>query len=137
MTTQPAFQPGFRLSKSDVAVLALGAIGAFRAAQVDMWLGIVVAFTVGHFFLFCNVVRMARPLELVWAVTFVFLCTASLLYGMPPWPVTLAISLALTCVLVVLQVRSPAYHGVLWERFNPKLRAWWEAQALPPADASP
>jgi hypothetical protein len=67
MSLRP-FAPGFRLSAIDVGVVLAGAIGSFLVAQVESWFGLAIAFTVGHFFLFCNVFRMPRPLELAWAV---------------------------------------------------------------------
>ena len=123
-----AFQPGFRLSVVDVIVLVLGAAGAMAASRVDPWLGLALAFPVAHFFLFCNVVRMSRPYELVWAATYVLLAGAQLLLGMPPWPLVFGVCLAVTCLVVALQMRQPSYHGVLWQRVNPALPQWWEAQ---------
>jgi len=121
------FQPGFRLSIRDVAVIILGAAAALYLSSMEFWWGFIVAFVVAHFFLFCNVVRMARPLELTWAATFLALASATLLTEAPGWPITVAGSLAVTLLVVALQVRKPSYHGFGWQRINPGLRAWWEA----------
>ncbi|MBY0454331.1 MAG: hypothetical protein K2Q11_05555 [Burkholderiaceae bacterium] len=94
---------------------------------MDAPLGLAIAFTVGHFFLFCNIVRMARPRELIWAGAFVVLSTASALNGAPSWSQTFFASLAITCILVALELRSPSYHGILWQKINPNLRVWWQA----------
>ena len=122
------FAPGFRLSVRDVVVILLGCAAAFYLAQIEPWWSFAVMFVVAHFFLFCNVVRMARPFELTWATTFVALAAATLLTEAPGWPVTVAVSLGVTLVVVILQVRKPSYHGLGWQRLNPGLRAWWEAQ---------
>jgi hypothetical protein len=122
------FAPGFRLSVRDVVVILLGGAAAFYLAQIDPWWSFAAVFVVAHFFLFCNVVRMARPLELVWAVTFVAFAAATLMTEAPGWPVTAAVSLAVTVTVVVLQIRKPSYHGLGWQRVNPGLRAWWDAQ---------
>ncbi|MET0311815.1 MAG: hypothetical protein ABW051_07165 [Burkholderiaceae bacterium] len=128
MNQPAAFQPGFRLSVTDVIVLMLGAGGAIAAARIDPWLGFAVAFPVAHFFLFCNVVRMSRPYELVWAAAFVSLAAAQLVLGVPSWPVVFLTCLAVTCVVVVLQARQPSYHGVFWQRLNPGLAQWWASR---------
>jgi len=121
------FAPGFRLSVRDVVVIVIGAVAAFALATLVSWWGFMVAFVVAHFFLFCNVVRMARPLELVWAASFLALAASTLALDVPGWPITTAISLAATLVVVVLQMRKPSYHGLGWHRINPGLRAWWDA----------
>jgi hypothetical protein len=121
------FQPGFRLSFRDVVVIILGIAAALYLSMMEFWWGFIVAFVVAHFFLFCNVVRMARPLELSWTVVFLALASATLLTEAPGWPFTTGASLAVTAVVVMLQIRKPSYHGLGWQRINPGLRAWWEA----------
>ena len=127
MTTKP-FSPGFRISKTDTFVLIAGSIGAGLAARIEWWMGLIVAFVVGHFFLFCNVFRVARPLELAWAALFTSLAGSTIVIGQPGWPVTFAATLAATVVVIVMQMRSPAYHGVTWQSINPGLPQWWAAQ---------
>jgi hypothetical protein len=70
-----ASAPGFRLSALDGFILAVSAVAALALAMVVWWWEFVVGFVLGYFFLFCNVVRMARPLEL--ARTGVFLALAA------------------------------------------------------------
>jgi hypothetical protein len=70
---QRDFKPGFRVSAIDVAVLIVGACATAYVATYAPWIGIAIGFVVAHFFLFCNVVRMARRLELTWAAIFVAL----------------------------------------------------------------
>lgn len=123
----PFFSPGFRISATDAAVLIAGAAGSVLAAQVEWWMGIVIGFVVGHFFLFCNVFRVARPLELLWAALFVVLAGSTITLGLPGWPVALTMSLVATLLVIVVQMRKPSYHGVLWQRINPGLPQWWEA----------
>lgn len=127
MNTRP-FNPGFRLSAMDVVVLLAGAIGSILAAKVASWLGMAIAFTVGHFFLFCNVFRMPRPLELAWAALFLLLLGSTAFMQQPGWLASFALSLAGTVVIVVFQMRQPSYHGVGWKIINPQLPQWWQAQ---------
>ena len=116
----------------DAAVIVLGIAAASWLWTVEPWWAAMVLFVVGHFFLFCNVVRMARPYELAWAAVFVALASATLLTGAPGWPLTAALSLGVTLAVVVLQMRRPSYHGIAWQRINPGLRSWWDA-SLPPS----
>lgn len=123
----PTFSPGFRLSPLDVIVLIIGTIAAAAVGIVVPWIGFVIAFVVGHFFLFCNVVRMARPLELTWAAVFTTLSASTILTGNPGWPWTAGIALLTTAVVVAIELRKPSYHGLAWQRINPNLPQWWEA----------
>ena len=127
MSLKP-FNPGFRLSAIDVGVLLAGVIGSFMVGQIELCLGLAIAFTVGHFFLFCNVFRMPRPLELAWAALFLTLSGSSIAFQQPGWFVSFALSLVGTAVVVVFQIRQPSYHGVGWQKINPQLPQWWRAQ---------
>ncbi len=91
-------------------------------------MGLVIGFAVGHFFLFCNVFRVARPLELSWAVLFVALAGSTISLEKPGWQVTIATSLVATLLVIVVQMRMPSYHGVAWQRINPELPQWWQRQ---------
>jgi hypothetical protein len=125
---QTVFAPGFRLSVLDVFVLVGGTAAVIALSMYMWWWGFVPAFVLAHFFLFCNVVRMARPLELIWAGVFVALAVATIVFDTPGWLVTTLASLLVTVVVVIVEMRKPSYHGVGWERINPGLRVWWEAR---------
>lgn len=122
------FSPGFRLSTFDVLVLIAGTICAVIFGLQTWWVGLVVGFVVAHFFLFCNVFRMSRPLELIWASIFTVLAGLTISTDNPGWGVTIAVSLCATFVLVVIEMRRPSYHGVGWKRINPRLPEWWDAK---------
>jgi len=123
--SQPQFAPGFRFSALDVAILLVGGAAAVTVASTDRWTGLAIAFVVGHFFLFCNVLRMSRAPELVWAAVFTCLAVAATVSGAIAWPTVFASSTALTLVLATIEVRRPSYHGVGWEHLNPRLPEWW------------
>ncbi|MDA8745432.1 hypothetical protein N9N28_12430 [Rubripirellula amarantea] len=125
---RPAFQPGFRLTFVDVLVLLVGAGAAAVLWQRSMWLGVGVAFVVGHFFLFCNVFRISRALELSWASVFVLLASITGTTGWPGWGWTFAGSVIATVVVVSAELGKQSYHGMGWQRVNPRLPAWWESQ---------
>jgi hypothetical protein len=123
--SRPAFAPGFRLSYFDVAVLVIGSAMGAGLAFVAASACFVVLFVVGHFFLFCNVFRVSRRLELAWGAIFTVLAGATLAADFPGWLITVAISLAITVIVVVLEMRQPSYHGIFWRSVNPQLREWW------------
>ena len=122
------FNPGFRLDAIDTLVLVAGAAGAIFLAQVEWWMGLIVGFAVGHFFLFCNVFRVAKPLELTWSAIFVVLAGSTIATGQPGWLVTIVTTLVATLAVIAMQLRKPSYHGIAWQRLNPRLPEWWESQ---------
>jgi hypothetical protein len=125
---EPAkFAPGFRFSTFDGLVMLVGAIGGSVLWTMTWWWGFLVGFVLAHFFLFCNVVRLARPLELAWALVFVVLAGATIAVGVPGWPLTAIGSLIVTVVVIVVELRKPSYHGIGWQRLNPGLPTWWES----------
>lgn len=126
MESPANFRPGFRISEVDVGVVILGILGSVLLGRLDDMLGIAMLFVLAHFFVFCNVLRLGRLLELVWAVLFVLLAGSTLLVGVPAWGFTFILMLAVTVVLAVVQVFRPSYHGVLWRQINPDLPQWWE-----------
>lgn len=119
------FEPGFRLSMLDLFVLFVAAAGSGWLGFLDGSWGFAVAFVVAHFFLFCNVFRIARPLELAWAGMFVLLAAGTILGNVPGWPTTTAVMLTMTVIVVSIEMRKPSYHGIAWQRINPGLPAWW------------
>lgn len=126
--TNQTFQPGFRLSITDVAILVVGAGVAASLASASPWLAWATAFVVLHFFLFCNVVRMSRPLELLWAGVFLCLAASASTLQVLAWPVVFGIAATLTVVLTLCELRKPSYHGVGWRRVNPRLEDWWRGR---------
>lgn len=125
--SQPEFKAGCRLSMLDLGVLIGGAVGSIVAWQWTWWVGFVIAFVVAHFFLFCNIFRMSRPLELVWAAAFVAAAGGTVVTETPGWGVTVVGSLIVTVLVVAIEMRRPSYHGIAWQQLNPKLPGWWEA----------
>lgn len=128
----PAFRPGFRFSPTDGLVLLAGAVGAAMAWRIEPAIGIAVLLPVAMFFVFCNVVRMVRRFELVWAGAYAAACVARIQFGGPPWLWVIGGSLLLAAVLVGLQLRRADYHGVGWRRVNPQLPAWWAERTRSP-----
>ena len=130
-TSSPArqFEPGARLSRFDVGVLVVTAIvcGGLATTDAPLIAG-GIAFVVGHFFLFCNIFRIRRGPELIWAALFTGLAAATILAETPGWPITFTVSLLATVVLIAIEMRHPSYHGIAWQRVNPDLPRYWREQ---------
>ena len=88
----------------------------------------VIAFVVGHLFLFCNVFRISRKPELVWASLFVLLAVFTVLTENPGWMITFVVSFLVAVVLINQETKKPSYHGVGWQMLNPGLLEWWDKQ---------
>lgn len=112
--------PGMRLSWADVAVMVVTGLLTvwLRHAGMDAWW--MPALVLGHFFLFCNVFRVRRSLELAWAAVFVLLTGWRLMHGDARWLPLLAWQAPVTVLVVALEMRSPRYHGAAWRLINPK-----------------
>lgn len=127
--TGERFLPGFRLSGVDVLVLTGGAGLAVGVGLWDVWVGMAVVFVVMHFFLFCNVLRMSRRLELIWAGVFAAMAAGAILCGVAwLWWVVFGVAAGVTVVLARVEMGRASYHGVGWRRVNPGLEEWWRAR---------
>jgi hypothetical protein len=112
---------GFRLSIFDGVFLIAAAIATLWLHNQDSPMWWVLAVVVVHFFLFCNVVRLHRHLELIWAVVFLVNVGWFLMQGHLNWVGPLSYQSPLTLALIMIEVRSERYHGVAAQRFNPRL----------------
>jgi len=121
------FRPGFRFSRMDAVVLILGAVGVAVASRYSVALAVLATTAVLHFFLFCNVFRVARMPELAWSALFVASAYAHVVLALP-WLVAACAIAVGTVVIIGRQTRQPSYHGVLWQRINPDLQSWWLRQ---------
>jgi hypothetical protein len=109
-------EPGFRFSVVDGLFLALcaGATVLLRERLGPfVW---IIAAAAGHFFLFCNVFRVRRSYELLWAAVFLANVAAWTWSGRFSWTAVLAVQLPVTALVVALEIRSPRYHGVFSRR---------------------
>jgi len=112
---------GFRVSLLDVVVL-IAAIPATWLAWSHLGaMAGIIPLVVGHFFLFCNVFRIHRTKELMWAGVCVGNVFAWAAFADCWWPGILAVQLPLTGVMIVWETRGPWYHGVCACRWNPRL----------------
>ena len=115
---------GFRLSPLDAVVLAITAVisPALHIAKIPCWW--LLPFVVGHFFLFCNVFRVRRSFELIWGV--VLVCNyGAWMRGLNfHWLPVMLCQLPATLLVLLFEIRSEDYHGLLAQRVNPSLPAY-------------
>jgi hypothetical protein len=121
------FAPGFRISFSDVAVLIIGIFVSFLIGRRYWPLSMIVLVVLGHFFLFCNVFRLSRSLELAWAGAFLLFLGLKIDSDFMSWEMTMALIICVTHIVVICEMKKPSYHGILWWRINPNLKDWWDS----------
>lgn len=88
----------------------------------------ILLVVVGNFFLFCNVFRVARVLELVWAGFALVLTVTAAVTGFPGWTLTAVCCGLATALVIIYEMKKPSYHGWGWKVINPELPAWWDVQ---------
>lgn len=121
---------GFRFVATDavtIGVVVAAALLLWRMENPLWWLLTIVA---GHFFLFCNVFRLRRKLEFVWAALFLMNLSFWLYFGRLDWWRVLSAQLPISLFVIVLELRSQWYHGVFAERMNPQLADYLEGKIL-------
>jgi hypothetical protein len=101
-----------RLSSADALILVAASAIAWwmHRAGNDMWW--MVAAVVGHFFLFCNVFRIRRSLELGWAAVFVANVGWWLSRDCTGWLPAMQYQAPVTVVVILIEMFSPSYHGI-------------------------
>lgn len=120
---------GLRFSFVDgLVLLATSVVTPWLVREIGS-MGWLPAFVVLHFFLFCNVFRIRRKPELIWATCFVLL--AGFLVTAEQFAATtlMLCQFPLTVVLIVRDIRHPAYHGVFARRLNPRLDQYLSAES--------
>ena len=117
--TQPTGRTyGFRLSVADGLILVAGGLASWPTYRTLGEHALMLPLVLGHFFLFCNVFRIRRNYEYIWAAVWVVNYCAWLFSGSFTWWGVLAVQSPLTVLLIVLEIRSPEYHGILWRRLR-------------------
>ena len=119
---------GFRFSIIDSVALAAFAVvivGLHRLPSSLWWL---VAILAVHFFLFCNVFRVIRRRELIWAALFILNVGFWLLLGRLDWFSVLACQLPVTVGVIAWEVKATRYHGIFADRLNTQLEDYLEGR---------
>jgi hypothetical protein len=109
---------GSRFSVADGLVLVAGGLASWLAYGMLGEQALMLPLVLAHFFLFCNVFRIRRKYEYIWAAAWVVSSGAWLFSGSFTWWGALAVQSPLTVLLIVLEMRSPEYHGILWHQLR-------------------
>jgi hypothetical protein len=117
---------GFRFSLRDLIILIVVVAGAGWLWYLKSPLCWLLLIAVGHFFLFCNVFRIIRWRELLWAGLFIVNVGFWILLERLTLPNVLASQIPITLFLIVGDIRSPGYHGIFARRLNPRLSDYLE-----------
>ncbi|MDR3459224.1 MAG: hypothetical protein P4N60_17475 [Verrucomicrobiae bacterium] len=107
-------------------IVFLVVAAVFRNWDSPLWWMLLIA--AGHFFLFCNVFRIIRRREFIWAGLFILNIGLWLWFGELTWLRILACQLPVTAVLIFADMRAPGYHGIFANRLNPKLNDYLEGR---------
>lgn len=112
---------GLRLSKLDCFVIVFSVVATVALWRFTNGYSLIGMLVVAHFFLFCNVFRIPRTPELVWAGAFLSVCL-TLLVCDELHPLILAVAiLPVTVLVLAYSIRLPTYHGVFANHLNPRL----------------
>lgn len=106
----------------DAVILLLATMLTVWLYRQDYELAWIVPMAVGHFFLFCNVFLVWRNWELLWAGVFVLNVFYQAVQGNLSWWPACGWQLIATLFVILMQMRSPWYHGIWAERLNPRLQ---------------
>ena len=110
---------GMRFSILDGVVLVLGSAATWLLWRLIGHFALLLPVTLVHFLLFCNVFRIRRGSELLWAGTFVLNFGSWVFSGSFSWWPVLAIQTAITGAILFVEIRHPRYHGVFCKGVEP------------------
>ena len=112
---------GVRLSHADIAVIVIGIAAGVLGFNFVGEIALFIPYVVAHFFLFCNVFRIRRSPEILWASIFLINCIAWFAAGFVNVYYICASQLLVTLYIILREIRQPCYHGIFAQRLNPKL----------------
>ena len=112
---------GFRFSFTDAVALVTFGVTVAILQWIGSSLSWVVIMVAGHFFLFCNLFRVARRRELIWAAFFVLNVASWLFLGHLNWFNVLACQLPVSVGVIAWELKATRYHGIFADRLNARL----------------
>jgi hypothetical protein len=115
---------GFRFSALDALAMVCGALVTGIGYAFVGELAFLVPYVLAHFFLFCNVFRIARNYELIWAGLFVANVCGCFAFDVGLLTVV-AIQLPITVCVIGLMLRRSDYHGIF---SKPRAERTWSTK---------
>ena len=110
---------GFRFSWADALIIAAGGLATWLLWGAAGGMAVLPPVVLAHFFLFCNVFRIRRSYELVWAAALVANVLAWQAAGAFSWGGVLLTQAPVTAGFIAAEMRSRRYHGVGCAWINP------------------
>lgn len=115
---------GFRIFFSDMSVAFCVMVVAWfiwywaQGDKLYQLLALLPLVILGHFFLFCNVFRISRKLELVWGIVFIIVALAHLDFDRRSpaawlfWLSMTTIQSPITVAVLIWAIFTEDYHGI-------------------------
>ncbi|MDY6853958.1 MAG: hypothetical protein SWO11_04505 [Thermodesulfobacteriota bacterium] len=118
------FKPGFRISVFDVIFIFIILAFSTYFATYDLFLSVMIFIPPFQFFFFCNLFRVQRKREIIWAVQYA-LIAAYLYHVYPNVYLLFSISSLVGAGMILYEIKDPGYHGIFWTTLNPDLKEWF------------
>lgn len=115
---------GFRFSFSDGIALLVFVVVGCGFAHAGSPFGWLLFLAAGHFFLFCNVFRIIRHLELIWAALFISNVMLWSVFDRLSWSTVFLTQLPVTVSLIGFEMCQSRYHGIFARQINPSLNRY-------------
>jgi len=122
---------GLRLSALDVVVLIASVILGVGLYKITFGYSVFILFVVLHFFLFCNVFRIRRMPELIWAGTFLANCAIWVVFNRLNIIGICVSQIVVTIGVIANELRLPSYHGIFSRKINPRIEEYLQGE-IPP-----
>ena len=112
---------GMRFSLPDGIVITITLLITWYFWENWNTLALMLPVVLGHFFLFCNIFRIHRKYELIWASSFVINCLFWIVFmDNFSWIAILLTQSPMTMILILLEILHPTYHGIIAKIINSK-----------------
>lgn len=119
---------GLRFSASDAAVIGIFIAAAFVLRRMENPLWWMLGIVAGHFFLFCNILRARRRLELWWSGLFLVNFVFWFWLGKLDWLHVFTAQMPITAGVALIETQSSRYHGIFAKQANPRLNDYLEGR---------
>ena len=119
------FKPGFRISIIDIIFIMVMTVLAVSVSSINLYLSIIIILPCIQFFLFCNVFRIRRKNELIWATLYIVTGYCGYYFHINIILIV-CILFSIGMLLIFSEIKHPGYHGIMWQRINPNLKYWFK-----------
>ncbi|MCE5279459.1 MAG: hypothetical protein ABFD92_02420 [Planctomycetaceae bacterium] len=114
---------GFRFSLQDAVAVAAAVPLTWVLWSALGPVGLFLPVVLGHFFLFCNVFRVGRRFEIIWAMLFMVNACALLWFESLVWWRAIVLQMPATLTILAVTIARRNYRGIGWTRIHRAARA--------------